>query len=68
MATERKTTRKPKTTEPKAELKAEVTFVSHSLYKMKALPNAKHLVAGKVYEVSGILARELYKKGFAEIV
>lgn len=68
MATEKKTTRKPKQTEPKTEVKAKVTFVTNGVYKMKALPGAKYLIEGRVYEVSGDIARELYKKGYAEIV
>ena len=68
MSAEKKTTRKPKQTEPKAEVKAEVTFVTSGVYNMKALPGAKYLIEGRVYEVSGDIARELYKKGYAEIV
>jgi hypothetical protein len=68
MATEKKTTRKPKQTETVSEPKAEITFVTHKVYKMEALPGAKYLIEGKVYEVSGDIARELHKKGYAKLV
>jgi hypothetical protein len=65
---EKKTTRK---VTPKAEViepKAEIKFILHKTYKVEALEGAKHLIAGRIYEVSGVIAQELVKKGFVKAV
>lgn len=42
-------------------------FDVNKTYKVEAEKGAKHLIEGRVYEVSGEIARELIKKGVAKL-
>jgi hypothetical protein len=61
------TTTKTTTRKPKAEKTEAPTFELNKVYQMIALKGAKHLVEGKVYELTGEIAKELYKKGYAKL-
>jgi hypothetical protein len=67
MATEKptKTTRAKKPTVEAIEV---VEFNVNKLYKLEAQTGARYLKAGKIYEVTGEIAKELVKKGFAKLV
>lgn len=43
-------------------------FDVNKTYSVEGLSGAKHLIKGKIYEVSGEIAKELIKKGVAKIV
>ncbi len=67
MATEKptKTTKAKKTT---AAVEEVMEFNVNKLYKLEAQEGARYLKAGKIYEVTGEIAKELVKKGFAKLV
>jgi hypothetical protein len=69
--------KKPKAPRAPKKLKSEdlsnkmespTVFDVHKIYKVEAVPGAKHLIEGRIYEVTGELARELIKKGVAKLI
>tara|TARA_R110000772_G_scaffold51709_11_gene118622 strand:+ start:424 stop:645 length:222 start_codon:yes stop_codon:yes gene_type:complete len=66
---EKKAAANPKVkAEVKAEVKKEVKLISNQIYSFKANKKAKHLLDGKVYEISGEIAQALIAKGWGELI
>jgi len=67
MATE-KPTKTTKAKKPTTEVVQDIEFNVNELYRLEALKGARYLKAGIIYEVTGEIAKELVKKGFAKLV
>lgn len=65
---EKKTSKKASTPKVKKEKTEETIFLINETYKVEALKGNKHLIEGKVYEVSGEIAKILIDRGLAKLV
>lgn len=55
-------------TEAKKKVQKVVNLKPNQVYSFKANKKAKHLLDGKVYDISGEIANGLIEKGWGEIV
>lgn len=61
-------TKKPKVNDLENKMENPTVFDVNKTYKVEAVPGAKHLIEGRVYEVTGELAKELIQKGVVKLV